>query len=68
MLSKTIQSLTYLLLEYRFYFFSIILLLVLLIYNHKKTQALEKELVRISKNFIKIKSLPKDGKRHIMKK
>jgi hypothetical protein len=49
MISKTIQTLKYLLLEYRFYFFGIALLLVLLIYNHYKTLALEKELVRINK-------------------
>jgi hypothetical protein len=49
MLSKTIETLKYLLLEYLFYFLSIALLLVLLIYNHNETMALEKELVRINK-------------------
>ena len=49
MLSKTIETLKYLLLEYRFYFLSIALLLALLIYNHNETMALEKELVRINK-------------------
>ena len=49
MLSKTIQVLKYLLLEYHFYFFSITLLSVLLIYSHNETLALEKELVRIDK-------------------
>ncbi|MFV5703241.1 hypothetical protein ACM55F_15335 [Flavobacterium sp. XS2P12] len=48
MLSKTIETLKYSLLEYRFYFFSIVLLLVLLIYNHNKTLTLEKELVRVN--------------------
>lgn len=49
MLSKTIEKLKYLLLEYRFYFCSIALLLTLLIYNYNKTSALEMELVRINK-------------------
>lgn len=49
MLSKTIETLKYLLLEYRFYFLSIILLLALLIYNYNETLALEKELARINK-------------------
>jgi hypothetical protein len=49
MLSKTIETLKYVLLEYRFYFLSIILLLALLIYNHNETLALEKKLVRINK-------------------
>lgn len=49
MLSKTIESLKYLLVEYRFYFLSIVLLLGLLIYNHNETLALEKELARINK-------------------
>lgn len=48
MLSKTIEILKYSLLEYRFYFFGIAFLLVVLIYNHNKTLALEKELVRIN--------------------
>jgi hypothetical protein len=51
MLSKTIQVLKYLLLEYHFYFFSITLLSVLLIYSHNETLALEKELVRINEEF-----------------
>lgn len=49
MLSRKIETLKYLLLEYRFYFISITLLLALLIYNHNETLALEKELVRINK-------------------
>lgn len=49
MLSKTIETLKYLLLGYRFYFFSIILLLILYIYNHNKTLSLEKELIQINK-------------------
>ncbi|MFE3872213.1 hypothetical protein ACFX5F_13370 [Flavobacterium sp. ZS1P70] len=49
MLSKTIETLKYLLLEYRFYFLSIALLLALLIYNHNETLAFEKELIRIEK-------------------
>jgi hypothetical protein len=49
MISKTIETLKYLLLKYRFYFLSIALLLALLIYNHNETIALEKELVRINK-------------------
>jgi hypothetical protein len=49
MISKTIETLKYLLLEYRFYFLSIALLLALLIYNHNETLALEKKLVRINK-------------------
>ncbi|MFV8326876.1 hypothetical protein [Flavobacterium sp. ZS1P14] len=49
MLARTIETLKYSLLEYRFYFLSITLLLALLIYNHKETLALEKELVRIDK-------------------
>jgi hypothetical protein len=44
MLSKTIERLKYLLLEYRFYFCSIALLLALLIYSYNKTLSLEKEL------------------------
>jgi hypothetical protein len=44
MLSKTIETLKYLLLEYRFYFLSIALLLALLIYSYNKTLSLEKEL------------------------
>jgi hypothetical protein len=48
MLSKTIEILKYSLLEYRFYFFGIAFLLVVLIYNHNKTLALEKELVRVN--------------------
>lgn len=44
MLSKTIEVLKYLLLEYRFYFFSIALLFVLFIYSHNETVTLEKEL------------------------
>lgn len=51
MLSKTIQVLKYLLLEYHFYFFSITLLSVLLIYSHNETLALEKELVPINEEF-----------------
>ena len=51
MLSKTIQVLKYLLLEYHFYFFSITLLSVLLIYSHNEILALEKELVRINEEF-----------------
>ncbi|TRW99031.1 hypothetical protein [Flavobacterium gawalongense] len=49
MLSKTIETLKYLLLEYRFYFCSIALLLALLIYSYNKTLDLEKELIRIEK-------------------
>jgi hypothetical protein len=48
MLSRTIEILKYSLLEYRFYYLSIILLLALLIYNHNKTLTLEKELVRVN--------------------
>ncbi|RTY67101.1 hypothetical protein [Flavobacterium sp. LB2P53] len=44
MLTKTIESLKFLLLEYRFYFCSIALLLALLIYSCNKTLSLEKEL------------------------
>ena len=44
MLTKTIESLKFLLLEYRFYFCSIALLLALLIYSYNQTLALEKEL------------------------
>ncbi|RTY67082.1 MULTISPECIES: hypothetical protein [unclassified Flavobacterium] len=44
MLTKTIESLKFLLLEYRFYFCSIALLLALLIYSYNKTLSLEKEL------------------------
>ena len=44
MLSKTIERLKYLLLEYRFYFCRIALLLALLIYSYNKTLSLEKEL------------------------
>ena len=44
MLSKTIERLKYLLLEYRFYFCSIALLLALLIYSYNKTLSSEKEL------------------------
>jgi hypothetical protein len=49
MLSKTIETLKYLLLEYCFYFFNIVVLLALLIYNHNETLAFEKELIRIEK-------------------
>lgn len=49
MLSKTIETLKYLLLEYCFYFCSIVVLLALLIYNHNETLAFEKELIRIEK-------------------
>ena len=49
MLSKIIETLKYLLLEYRFYFLSITLLLALLIYSYNKTLDLEKELVQINK-------------------
>ena len=49
MLSITIETLKCLLLEYRFYFVSILFLLALLIYNHNETLALEKELIRINK-------------------
>lgn len=48
MLSRTIETLKYSLLEYRFYYLSIALLLVLLIYNHNKILTLEKELVRVN--------------------
>ena len=44
MLTKIIESLKFLLLEYRFYFCSIALLLALLIYSYNKTLSLEKEL------------------------
>ena len=44
MLTKTIESLKFLLLEYRFYFCSIALLLALLIYSYNKTLSSEKEL------------------------
>lgn len=44
-----LSKIKYLLSEYRFYLFSITLLLALLIYNHSETLALEKELVRIDK-------------------
>lgn len=49
MLSKTIETLKYLLLVYRFYFLSIALLLALLIYSYNKTLSLEKELLQINK-------------------
>ncbi|RTZ02270.1 hypothetical protein EKL98_13650 [Flavobacterium bomense] len=49
MLSKTISTLKYVILEYRFYFLSITSLLALLIYNHNKTLALKKKLVQINK-------------------
>ncbi|MFV8465823.1 hypothetical protein [Flavobacterium sp. LB1P62] len=49
MLSKTIETLKYLLLEYRFYFLSIALLLALLLYSYNKTLSFEKELIRIEK-------------------
>jgi hypothetical protein len=52
MLSKTIETLKYLLLEYCFYFLCITLLLILNIYNHNKTLVLEKELVIINKDGI----------------
>lgn len=45
----TIETLKYLLLEYRFYLVSIVFLFALLIYNHNETLALEKELIRINK-------------------
>lgn len=44
MLSKIIERLKYLLLEYRFYFCSIALLLALLIYSYNKTLSSDKEL------------------------
>ena len=44
MLTKIIESLKFLLLEYRFYFCSIALLLALLIYSYNKTLSSEKEL------------------------
>ncbi|PRZ19126.1 hypothetical protein [Flavobacterium granuli] len=49
MVSKTIETLKYLLSEYRFYFLSLALLLVLLIDGYNKTLQLEKELIRIEK-------------------
>lgn len=49
MLSKTIETLKYLLLEYRFYLFSIALLFTLLSYSYNKTLSLEKELLQINK-------------------
>lgn len=49
MLSKTIEILKHLLLEYRFYFLSIALLLALLLYSYNKTLSFEKELIRIEK-------------------
>ncbi|MBP2284840.1 hypothetical protein H4V97_003158 [Flavobacterium sp. CG_23.5] len=49
MLSKTIETLKYLLLEYRFYFLSIALLFALLIYNYSAALALKKEHTRINK-------------------
>ena len=49
MLSKIIETLKYLLLEYRFYFLSITLFLALLIYNYSETLALKKEHARINK-------------------
>ena len=49
MLTKTIKSLKFLLLEYRFYFCSIALLLALLIYSYNKTLSSEKEHARINK-------------------
>jgi hypothetical protein len=49
MLSKTIDTVKYLLLEYRFYFLSITLLLALLIYNYSAILALKKEHTRINK-------------------
>ena len=48
MLSRTIQTLKFSLLEYRYYYLIIVLLLVLLIYNHNKTLTLGKELVRVN--------------------
>ena len=61
MISKTIETLKYLLLEYRFYISSIALLLVLLIYNHNETLALEKELLRINKE-LHLKQVTSEGK------
>jgi hypothetical protein len=49
MLSKTIEKLKYLLLEYVFYFSSMALLLTLLIYNYNEILTLEKKLVQINK-------------------
>lgn len=49
MISKTIQTLKYLLLEYRFYISTIALLLTLLIYSYNKTLILEKELIQVNK-------------------
>lgn len=47
--SKTIETLKYVLLEYRFYFLSIILLLALLIYSYNETLNLNKRLIEINK-------------------
>lgn len=49
MASQTIETLKYLLSEYRFYFLSITLLLALLIHNQYQTLQFEKELIRIEK-------------------
>lgn len=46
-----LSKIKYLISEYRFYYLSIVLLLVLLIYNHNKTLTLEKELVRVNNEF-----------------
>jgi preprotein translocase subunit SecF len=46
---RIIETLKYLLFEYRFYISSIALLLTLLIYSYNKTLVLEKELVRRNK-------------------
>ena len=49
MASKTIATLKYLILEYRFHFLCITLLLAILIYNYSETLVLEKKLVQINK-------------------
>ncbi|MFV5686970.1 hypothetical protein ACM55I_16175 [Flavobacterium sp. GB2R13] len=49
MLSRTIETLKYLILEYRFYFLSITLLLALLIYSYNETLNLNKRLIEINK-------------------
>lgn len=52
MLSRTIETLKYLLSEYRFYFLIITLLLALLAYTRYQILITEKELVRMKKEHL----------------
>ncbi len=54
MLSRTIETLKYLLSEYRFYFFSIIFLLALLVYNRYEILAIEKKRLEIDKELYQL--------------